>query len=79
MAKISGTSEDSDQPVHPHSLIRVFADQCAVYSAQAVERIMNKNPCHTGLMYRLIGIFASHTGLIVGFVVHWLSYVFMEK
>ena len=25
-------------------------------------------------MYRLILVFAGHTGLIVGFVVRWLSY-----
>ena len=25
--KVSSTSEDSDQPAHPHRLVRVFADR----------------------------------------------------
>ena len=29
--------------------------------------------CQTGWTYRLIGVFAGYTGLIVGFVVRWLS------
>ena len=41
---------------------------CAFYSLQAIQRGMNENPCHTGLIWA----FAGHTGLIVGFVVHWL-------
>ena len=33
-----------------------------------------KKKCHTGWMYRLICVFAGHTGLIVGFIVRWLNY-----
>ena len=44
----------------------------STYSLWAIQRGMNENPCHTGWMYRLIWVFAGHTGLIVGFVVHWL-------
>ena len=29
---------------------------------------MNENPCHTGWMFKLIGVFAGHTDLIVSFV-----------
>ena len=45
---------------------------CAFYSLHAIQRWMNENPCHTGWMYRLIWVFAGHTGLIVGFVMRWL-------
>ena len=37
---------------------------CVFYSLRAIKRWMNKNPCHTGWMYRLIGIFAGRKGLI---------------
>ena len=33
---------------------------------------IKENPCYTGWMYKLIWVFAGHTGLIVGFVVRWL-------
>ena len=39
----------------------------AFYSLQATQRGLN--PCHTGLMYRLIWAVAGNTGLMVGFVV----------
>ena len=61
------SSEDSDQPVRP--LIA-----CAFYSLQAILRGMDKTPCHAGFMYWLIQIFAGHTGLIVGLVMHWLKW-----
>ena len=68
------TSENSDQPAHPRSLIRVFADRKdALYSLQANQRWIDENPCHTEWMYRLIWVFAGHTRLIVGFVVRWLK------
>ena len=138
--KTCATSEDSDQPAHPHSLVRVFADRmcllqppgyhnrdkqeplptwvsvqadlrrswsyrsyctcindvqpaktqislriCAVwsdssliartfYSLRAIQRGINKNPCHSGWVYRLIWDFTGHTDLIVGFVVRWFSF-----
>ena len=45
---------------------------CAFYSIQAVQRGIKENPCHSGLMYRLIRILAGLTGLNVGFVERWL-------
>ena len=44
---------------------------CAFYSLLAIQRGINKNPCHTGWMYWLIWVLAGHIGLI-GLVVHWL-------
>ena len=38
------------------------------YSPQAIQTGINVYPCHTGWMYRLIWVFASHTSLTVGFV-----------
>ena len=46
---------------------------CAIYSIRAILREMNKNPCHTVWLYRLIWIFAGPTHLIVGFIVRLLS------
>ena len=40
---------------------------CAFYNLWAIQRGVNKNPCLTGKMYRLIWVFAGLTGLIVGF------------
>ena len=37
---------------------------CAFYGLQTIQREINENPCHTGLMYRL-----SHIGLVVAFAV----------
>ena len=66
--KTCETSKDSDQSVHQHSLIRVFADH-VVYILQAIQRGINYNSWHTGLMNMLIRVFAAHTAFIVGFVV----------
>ena len=44
----------------------------AFYRLQIIQIGINKNPCHSGWIYRLIWVFAGHTGLIVGFAVHWL-------
>ena len=68
-SKTCATSEDSDQ--HTRNLIRIFAIACAFYSIQAIQRKINETPCHIGFVYRLIWVFAGHTGLIVGFVVRW--------
>ena len=46
---------------------------CAFYSLRAIQRGLNKNPCYTRWMYRLVWVFAGHTGLIVGFVMRWLK------
>ena len=54
-------SEDSDQPGHPPSLIRVFAVR------------MKKS--WAGRMPRLIRVFAGRTCHFVGFVMRWLIFV----
>ena len=45
---------------------------CTFYSLQAIQRGINDNPCYIGWIYRLTWVFASHLGLIVGFVMRWL-------
>ena len=45
-----------------HAVWSVFADRIAFYSLWAIQRGINENPCHTGWMYRLIWVFAGHTG-----------------
>ena len=45
---------------------------CTLYNLWAIQRGINENPCHTGWMFRLIWVFAGHTGLFVGFV-RWLK------
>ena len=50
---------------------------CAFYSFQALWRWINENSCHTGWMYRLIWVFAGHTGLIVGFVMLFFFFLFL--
>ena len=42
--KTCATREDTDQPAHLHSLIRVFADCMYFYSLWAIQRWMNENP-----------------------------------
>ena len=69
--KTCATSEDSDQTAHLRSLIWVFADRICLLQPPAVQRGINENSCHAGRMYWLILICASHTGLIVGFVVRY--------
>ena len=46
-------NEDSDQPAHPHSLIRVFAARTCLLKPPGYPG-KNENPCHTWWMYRLI-------------------------
>ena len=60
------TSEDSDQPVHLSSLIRVFGDcMCLLqppgYSKRNEQELLP-------ILGRCTGAFAGHKGLIVGFV-----------
>ena len=49
---------------------------CVFYSLGAIQRGIQENLCNTGWMYRLIWVFAGHTGLIVDFVVPWLKFQF---
>ena len=65
--KTCATSKYSDQPMHPRSLIRVFADGMCPLQSPSYPKRDEKKTCHTGWMYRLICVFAGHTGLIVGF------------
>ena len=44
----------------------------AFYSLQVIQRGIHENSCKTGWIYRLIWVFAGHTGFIEGFVVRWL-------
>ena len=44
------------------------------YSLQAIQIGIKENHYHTRRMYRLLRVFAGHTGLIVGVVLHWLIY-----
>ena len=60
--------------------VSVKADQSlliayAFYSLQAIQRGINENPSHTGWLYKLIWVFAGHTGLLVcaGSYIIWLS------
>ena len=47
---------------------------CAFYILQVLQRGINENPCHTGLMCRLIWVFPGYTGHIVDFAIHWLIF-----
>ena len=49
---------------------------CAFYSFWDIQRGINKNPCHTGWLYRLILVFSGHTGLNVGFVLYKLICIY---
>ena len=52
------------------SVCSVFADRMRLLQPPEEK---NEKHYHTGRMYRLIWVFASHTGLIVGFVVRRLN------
>ena len=58
-------SEDSDQPGHPPSLIRVFA--CAQWVAKdpSFLHVDSEDPDQTGRMPRLIWVFTGRTCLLV--------------
>ena len=61
-------NEDSDQPGHPPSLIRVFA--CAQWVAKNLSFLPADSEGYdqTGRMPRLIGVFSGRTYHFVGFV-----------
>ena len=65
-------SEDSDQPGHPPSLIRVFAVHMKKHWALGYLLSVLRRLCQTGRMPRLIWVFAGRTGHFVGFVMRWL-------
>ena len=66
--------EDSDQPGHPPSLIRVFV----VRSVGSLDSILlqadSADYDQIGRMPRLILVFAGHTNHFVGFVMQWLNF-----
>ena len=62
------------QHTHTHTHTHTLLITCAFYSLQVIRTGIKEKPCHIVWMYRLIWIFAGHTGLIVGFVVRWLIY-----
>ena len=51
---------------------------CTFYNLWAIQRGIKVKICHTGLMYRLIWVYAYDKGLIVSFVVRWLRCKFNE-
>ena len=61
-------SEDSDQPGHPPSLIRVFAVRTKKHWVLSYPLSALRRPDQTGRMPRLICIFAGRTCHFVGFV-----------
>ena len=67
--KTCATSKYSDQSAHRRSLIRILLIACALYRLLPIGRGINKSPCHTGWMYRLIWVFAGHTCLIESLLV----------
>ena len=65
-------SEDSDQPGHPPSLIRVFAVRMKNVWVLSYLLSASEDSDQNGRMPRLIWVFAGRTCHFVGFVVHWL-------
>ena len=68
-------SKDSDQPVHPCSQISLRWSHMPLTASGLSKEVWMRTPCPTGWIYRLIWVYAGHTGLIVGFVLHWLKYL----
>ena len=66
-------SEDSDQPGHPPSLIRVFVAQW-VAEDQMFVHADSEDSDQTGRMHRLICVFAGRNGQFVDFVMRRLMY-----
>ena len=62
-------SEDSDQPRHPPSLIRVFAVRMKKASVLSYHWAHSEDPDQTGRMPRLIWVFAGRTATLL--VLSW--------
>ena len=68
-------SEDSDQPGHPPSLIRVFTVRSiGSLKGPMFLHVDSKDSDQTGWMPRLIWVFTGCTGHFNGFVIMWLNY-----
>ena len=70
--KTCATSKELDQPAHLRSLIRIFADRMYLLQPAGYPKRDEREPLHSGWMYRLIWFFAVHIRLIVGFAIYWL-------
>ena len=77
--KTCATREDSDQPAHPHSLIRVFTDHICLLQLPGYPKRDKQEPLQFWVMYMIICVFASYIGLIVGFVMRWLIFKIFSK
>ena len=67
-------SEDSDQPGHPPSLIRVFAVRMKKHWLFTYPLAHSEDSDQTGQMPRLIWVFVGRTYHFVGFVMRQLIY-----
>ena len=65
--KTCATSKDSDQPVHLRNLIRVFTGHMCLLLPPGYPKGDEREPLPYWWMYRLILVFAGHTGLIIAF------------
>ena len=68
---------DADQPAHPLSHIRDFSDCLCLLQPLGYPKRDKREPYYTGWMHRVI--FAGHTGLVVGFILHWLTLFWYNK
>ena len=76
--KTCATSEDSDQPAHLWSLIRVITDLMCLLQPLGYPKRDKREPLPYCLMYRLIWVFAGYTDLIVSFDVCCLICLYGE-
>ena len=70
--KTCATSEDSDQPAHLYSLIRVFSDSMCILQPPGYPKRDKQEPLSYWVDVQDDLSLAGHTGQIVGFVMHWL-------
>ena len=69
--------KDSDQPVHPLSMIRVHIQPPSLDTwRQLKAHAISKDSDQTARMHRLIWVFTGHRSLTAGFVVRWLIYMY---
>ena len=73
---VCAPSEDSDQPGHPPSLIRVFAVRMKKAWSLATHRAHSKDSDQTMRMPRLIWVFAGRTCHFIGFIMRWFIIVY---
>ena len=72
-------SEDSDLPVHPPSLIRVFVCAQWVANDPSFLHVDSEDSDQTGRMLRLIWVFAGLTCHLVGFVMRQLKCLYEHR